>query len=66
MREFAASDVGRVNAMTARPAPRPAQLPSAFRYVSTDVPVGMTLAAYRRRRGPRRVPWWRRLWTRRS
>jgi hypothetical protein len=39
---------------------RPGQLAPAFRYVTTDVPVGMTLADYRRcrtrrRRGLRRL-----------
>jgi hypothetical protein len=65
MRESALADVERTNAMTPRPSPRPAQPPSAFRYISTDVPMGMTLPDYRRRRGPRPLPWWRRLWTRR-
>ena len=64
MRELAVPGVARMKAMTPRPAQSPAHLPSAFRYVSTDVPVGMTLADYRRRRGPRPLTWWRRLWPR--
>ena len=64
MRESAVADVERTNAMTPQPAVRPAHLPSAFRYVSTDVPMGMTLADYRRRRARCPLPWWRRLWWR--
>jgi hypothetical protein len=47
--------------MTAHPRQRPARLPSAFRYVTTDVPIGMTLADYRRRRRCR-PRGWRRFW----
>ena len=64
MRELAVPGVARMNAMTSRLTPRPARLPSAFRYVSADVPIGMTLTDYRRRVGPRPLPWWRRLWPR--
>jgi hypothetical protein len=65
MRESAVAVVERTNTMTppTRRVPRP--LPSAFRYVSTDVPIGMTLADYRRRRARCPLPWWRRLWWRR-
>lgn len=31
-------------------------LPQSFRYERTDIPVGITLAEYRRARAPRRPP----------
>jgi hypothetical protein len=60
MGDFGAANVEQ-KAMAIPVPQRPLRLPDSFRYVSCDIPAGVTLADYRRHRAPRPRPWWRRL-----